>query len=76
MFTNLQLRAVLATDARHEFAFEEYMSLRLLMTLLGRQCPDLPADVLFSDLEIEVLQAYAKKTEPASPPCLEMQYVS
>ena len=48
----------------------------MLMTLLGRQCPDLPADVLFSDLEIEVLQAYAKKTEPASPPCLEMQYVS
>jgi hypothetical protein len=33
----------------------------MLMTLLGRQCPDLPADMLFSDLEIEVLQAYAKK---------------
>lgn len=47
-----------------------------LMTLLGRQCPDLPADVLFSDLEIEVLQAYAKKTELASPPCLEMLSVS
>jgi Transposase DDE domain len=34
----------------------------MLMTLLGRQCPDLPAEVLFSDLEVEVLQAYAKKT--------------
>ncbi|HSV71336.1 MAG TPA: IS4 family transposase, partial [Methylibium sp.] len=48
----------------------------MLMTLLGRQCPDLPADMLFSDLEIEVLQAYAKKTELASPSCLEMQCVS
>lgn len=33
----------------------------MLMTLLGRQCPELPAEVLFSDLEIQVLQAYAKK---------------
>ena len=33
----------------------------MLMTLLGRQCPELPAEVLFSDLEIELLQAYAKK---------------
>jgi Domain of unknown function (DUF4338)/Transposase DNA-binding/Transposase DDE domain len=48
----------------------------MLMTLLGRQCPDLPADVMFSDLEIEVLQAYAKKTQPASPPYSAMQYAS
>lgn len=33
----------------------------MLMTLLGRECPGLPPDVLFSDLEIEVLEAYAKK---------------
>ena len=33
----------------------------MLMTLLGRECPDLPAEVLFSAPEIEVLQAYAKK---------------
>ena len=33
----------------------------MLMTLLGRTCPELPADVLFSDVEIEVLGAYAKK---------------
>ena len=46
----------------------------MLMTLLGRQCPDLPADVLFSDLEVEVLQAYAKKTAPAHPPCSAMPY--
>lgn len=39
----------------------------MLMTLLGRECPDLPAEVLFSDAEIEVLQAYAKKKESQSP---------
>ena len=31
------------------------------MTLLGRACAALPAEVLFSDVEIEVLAAYAKK---------------
>ena len=46
----------------------------MLMTLLGRQCPDLPADVLFSDLEVEVLQAYAKKTASTPPFCSAMQY--
>lgn len=35
----------------------------MLMTLLGRETPDLPADVLFSDIEITVLRAYAKKNE-------------
>ena len=39
----------------------------MLMTLIGRECPDLPAEVLFSDLEIEVLQAYAKKNGAQSP---------
>ena len=39
----------------------------MLMTLLGRECPDLPAEVLFSDLEIEVLKAYAKKNGSPSP---------
>jgi hypothetical protein len=34
----------------------------MLLTLLGREAPELPPDVLFSDLEIEVLQRYAKKT--------------
>ena len=33
----------------------------MLMTLLGREVPELPAEVLFSDLEIEVLKAYSKK---------------
>ena len=33
----------------------------MLMTLLGRDAPKLPPEVLFSDLEIEVLRAHAKK---------------
>jgi hypothetical protein len=33
----------------------------MLMTLLGRETLELAADVLFSDLEIQVLQAYERK---------------
>jgi hypothetical protein len=33
----------------------------MLMTLLGRETPELPAEVLFSDIEIRTLRAYAKK---------------
>jgi hypothetical protein len=33
----------------------------LLLTLLGREAPGLPPEVLFSDLELHVLRAYAKK---------------
>ncbi len=39
----------------------------MLMTLLGRECPELPAEVLFSDIEIEVLSAHAAKKN-ADPP--------
>jgi O-antigen/teichoic acid export membrane protein len=35
MFTNLQLRAVQATDARQQYQFSDYLSLRLLGTMLG-----------------------------------------
>jgi O-antigen/teichoic acid export membrane protein len=35
MFTNLQLRAVQATDARSEFAFSDYFTLRLMASLSG-----------------------------------------
>ncbi len=31
------------------------------MTLMGRETPDLPPDVLFSDIELHVLRAYEKK---------------
>lgn len=33
----------------------------MLMTLLGRETPELPSEVLFSDVELKVLTAYAKK---------------
>jgi len=33
MFANLQLRAVQATDARHEYLFDDYLSLRLATTI-------------------------------------------
>jgi hypothetical protein len=33
----------------------------MLMTLLGRECPQLSAEVLFSDIEMGVLKALAKK---------------
>src|ERR1019366_7534108 len=48
----------------------------MLMTLLGRACPELPAGGLLSDLEIKVLQAYAQKKTLSSPPTLAMQPVS
>ncbi len=35
MFTNLQLRAVQATDARSEFAFADYFTLRVFASLSG-----------------------------------------
>lgn len=38
----------------------------MLMTLLGREAPELPAAVLFSDIEIEVLRAFAKKKTNAA----------
>ncbi len=39
----------------------------MVMTLLGREIPELPAEVLFSDLEIEVLQAYSKANRLKPP---------
>lgn len=33
----------------------------MLMTLMGRETPELPAELLFSDLEMKTLRAYAKK---------------
>lgn len=42
----------------------------MLMTLLGREAPNLPAEVMFSDLEIKVLSAYVKKKGLSSPASL------
>lgn len=41
----------------------------MLMTLLGREMPELPAELLFSDIELRTLNAYAKKRfETATAP--------
>ena len=42
----------------------------MLMTLLGRETPELPPEVMFSDLEIRVLNAYAKKKRISPPASL------
>ena len=40
----------------------------MLMTLLGREVPDLPPDVLFSDIELEVLESFARSRRDLKPP--------
>jgi hypothetical protein len=40
----------------------------MLMTLLGREDPQLPPDVLFSDLELQVLHAYAQRRRDLPAP--------
>jgi hypothetical protein len=42
----------------------------MLMTLLGRQTPGLPAEVLFSDVELQTLKAYAQKKRLKPPESL------
>jgi len=42
----------------------------MLMTLLGRELSDLPCEILFTDLEIEVLKAYAEKKNLKTPQTL------
>ena len=39
----------------------------MLMTLLGRACPELPAQVLLSDIEVTVLSAFAKQNRITPP---------
>ena len=39
----------------------------MLMTLLGRETPGLPAEVLFSDIELRTLRAYSKKNGLKAP---------
>ena len=63
-------------DAAHETAERLKRSIAIslviawrimLMTLLGREIPELPAEVLFSDIEIEVLTAIAKQRTLEKP---------
>jgi hypothetical protein len=60
------IEITLAADAeqclRRAIAINLVIAWRImLMTLLGREVPELPAEVLFSDMELRTLQAYAKK---------------
>ena len=48
----------------------------MLMTLLGRQCTGLPPELLFSDIEIEVLTAYSKKKNSPRPLTSELPCAS
>ena len=41
----------------------------MLMTLMGRETPELPAELLFSDIELRTLQAFAKK-KGLNPPSM------
>ncbi len=51
-----------ATRLKRAIAINLVIAWRImLMTLLGREAPDLPPEVMFSDIEIRVLNAYAKK---------------
>ncbi len=51
-----------AERLKRTVAIKEVIAWRImLMTLLGREVPELPAEVMFSDLEIKVLSAYTKK---------------
>jgi len=57
------LRHETAERLRRAIAINLVIAWRImLMTLLGRETPALPAEVLFSDLEVRTLHAYAKKT--------------
>ncbi len=42
----------------------------MLMTLLGRETPNLPAEILFSNLEVRVLAAFAQKKNLNPPNCV------
>lgn len=58
-----------ATRLKRALAIHMVIAWRImLMTLLGRQNPDLPAQVVFTDIEIKVLTAYAKKKKLALVP--------
>lgn len=51
-----------ADRLKRELAINMVVAWRvMLMTLLGREAPDLPADILFTELEIKALRLLAKK---------------
>jgi hypothetical protein len=57
-----ELQHETADRLRRAIAIKMVIAWRImLMTLLGRSSPELPAEILFSDIEIEVLSAFAKR---------------
>ncbi len=48
----------------------------MLMTLLGRETPELPPEVMFSNIELQVLRAYAKKNASRPLPHCAMPFGS
>jgi O-antigen/teichoic acid export membrane protein len=69
MFTNLQLRGVQATDARSEFEFADYFTLRVLASLAGLAFVVAIAWMLHYDLPtrlVVMLVAIAKAVESLS----------
>ena len=57
-----------ADRLKREIAISMVVAWRImLMTLMSREVPELPADVLFTELEIETLRRYAKKKALKEP---------
>jgi hypothetical protein len=64
-----ELRNETATRLKRALAIYLVIGWRvMLMALLGREDPGLPPEVLFSDLEIEVLTAFANSRRNLKPP--------
>jgi hypothetical protein len=58
------IRLKTAERLKREIAIDMVVAWRImLMTLLGREVPELPAEILFTELEIETLRCYAKKKD-------------
>ena len=58
------VRLKTAERLKREIAIDMVVAWRImLMTLLGREVPDLPAEILFTKFEIETLRCYAKKND-------------
>jgi len=65
-----------ATRLKRGIAINMVIAWRImLMTLLGRECPNLPSEILFSDTEIKVINAYALKKTFPDHACLVIQSV-
>lgn len=63
-----ELRHESAERLKRAIAINAVIAWRImLMTLLGRETPDLPPEVLFSDIELKVLKAFAESRKLKPP---------